>query len=276
MSIIKTGGRFTNTAVPRFNGDNCWQHHVQIFQAIVKSNGWTDETAALQLFAHLDGDALIVALLMPEGERADWKGLSQGLSDYYNSPERLAVFRRRFESATRQTGMDPATFATELEILAIRGFGDMGKCARNRMVRDKFITAQRSCGLRRHLDSVPLDTPIRDIVDRCRVWESHSEQETGSAPGAGLDQDLPGVSDDSREPGFFGSNSLKPAGCPEVYSRIPVPLASVIQSDVVVHRKRGAGGSQIAPLEIMSSLIARLLRTAQEDHPAEVKVPPDA
>ena len=59
----------------------------------MKSNGWTDETAALQLFVHLDGEALKVALLMPEGERADWKGLSQGLSDYYNSPGRLEVFR---------------------------------------------------------------------------------------------------------------------------------------------------------------------------------------
>ena len=40
---------------------------------------------------------------------------------------------------------------------------------------------------------------------------------------------------------------------------------------------RGRGGcSQDAPLEIMSSLITRLLRTAQEDNPAEVKVPPDA
>ena len=38
----------------------------------------------------------------------------------------------------------------------------------------------------------------------------------------------------------------------------------------------GGGSSQVAPLEIMSSLIARLLRAAQEDHPAEVKVPPDA
>ena len=117
-SIIKTGGYFTNTAVPRFNGDSCWQQHLQIFQSIVKSNGWTDETAALQLFAHFDGEALNVALLMPEGERADWKGLSQGLSDYYNSPGRLVVVRRHFESATRRTGMDPATFATELEILA--------------------------------------------------------------------------------------------------------------------------------------------------------------
>ena len=49
------GGGVKNMAVPRFNGDSCWQQHLQIFQAIVKSNGWTDETAALQLFAHLDG-----------------------------------------------------------------------------------------------------------------------------------------------------------------------------------------------------------------------------
>ena len=206
---------------------------MQIFQAIAKSNGWTDETAALELFAHLDGEALNVALLMPEGERENWEGLSQGLSEYYNLPGRLGVFRRQFESATRRTGMDPATFATELEILVVRGFGDMGKCRRNWMVRDRFIAAQRSCGLRRHLDSVPPDTPIRDIVHRCRVWESHSEQKRGSAPGAGLGQDLPGI--------FFRPNSLKPVGCPEVDSRIPVPVANVIQSDIVAHRKGGGG-----------------------------------
>ena len=113
----------------------------------------------------------------------------------------------------------------------------MGKCARNWMARDRFIAAQQSCGLRRHLDSVPPDTHIWDIVDRCCVWESHSEQKTGS--GAGLDQDLPGMSDDSREPGFFRPNSLKPVGCPEVDSRIPVPVANVSQSDVVAHRKGG-------------------------------------
>ena len=32
---------------------------------------------------------------------------------------------------------------------------------------------------RRHLDSVPPDTPIRDIVDRRRVWEIHSETHVG-------------------------------------------------------------------------------------------------
>ena len=55
------------------------------------------------------------------------------------------MFRRKFESVTHRTGADPATFATELEILAVRGFGDMGTCARNRMVRDRFIADQRNC-----------------------------------------------------------------------------------------------------------------------------------
>ena len=102
-NIIKTGGRFTDTAVPRFDGGGCWQQHLQIVQGIVKSNGWTDGMAALQLFAHLDGEALNVALLMPE-EREKWEGLSHGLSEYYNSPGRLAVFRRRFASAIYRPG----------------------------------------------------------------------------------------------------------------------------------------------------------------------------
>ena len=77
--------------------------------------------AALQLYAHLEGEALNVALLMPEGERANREGLLQGLSNYYNSPGRLAVFRRKLERITHRTGVDPDTYATELEILAVRG-----------------------------------------------------------------------------------------------------------------------------------------------------------
>ena len=57
-----TGAQFTNTAVPRFDGNGCWQQHLQIFNSI--SNGWRDKTAALQLFVHLEGEALNVALLM--------------------------------------------------------------------------------------------------------------------------------------------------------------------------------------------------------------------
>ena len=51
----------------------------------------------------------------------------------------------------------------------------MGHTARLRLIRDRFIAGHSSCELRRHLDSVPPETPVRDMVDRCRVWESHAE-----------------------------------------------------------------------------------------------------
>ena len=60
-----------------------------------------------------------------------------------------------------------------------------------------------------------------------------------------------------------------------VDSRVPVHVANVSQSEVVTQWKEGNGCSQITPLHMISSLAARLLRTAQEGQPAEVKVPPD-
>ena len=140
----KERGRFTNTAVPRLDGTGCWQLHLQIVQAIVKSNGWSEGTAALQLFAYLEGEAL--AFLMPKGVREKWEDLSNGLSEYYNSLGRLAVVRRQFESEIRWPGMDPATFDTELGTLAARGFGDMSKRARVVMIRDKFIADASKIG----------------------------------------------------------------------------------------------------------------------------------
>ena len=53
----------------------------------------------------------------------------------------------------------------------------MGQTARLRLIRDQFIAGHESCDLRRYLDCVPPDTPLRDIVDRCRVWESHADPE---------------------------------------------------------------------------------------------------
>ena len=98
---------------PRFDGTGCWQQH------LLKSNGWSPDTSALQLFAHLDGEALKVALLMPGRIRERWKDLVDELSAYYNTPGRLAVIRRQFENARRRPGLDPATFATELGISGI-------------------------------------------------------------------------------------------------------------------------------------------------------------
>ena len=43
------------------------------------------------------------------------------------------------------------------------------------MVCNKFIASQQSCDLRWHLDSATPETSIVDIVDSCRIWESHAE-----------------------------------------------------------------------------------------------------
>ena len=61
--------RFTSTSVPRYSGKSNWEQYHEIFEAIVCSSGWDDVTAALQLLSHLDGDALNVALLVPESWR---------------------------------------------------------------------------------------------------------------------------------------------------------------------------------------------------------------
>ena len=51
----------------------------------------------------------------------------------------------------------------------------MGQTARLRLIRDRFIAGHSNCDLRRHLDSVSPETPIRDVIGRCRVWESHAD-----------------------------------------------------------------------------------------------------
>ena len=91
------------------------------------------DTAALQLFAYLDGEALQVALLLPDIIRERWKDFVDELSAYYNTLGRLAVFRWQFENVHRRPGLDPATFATELGILALHGFSDMKEKARDLM-----------------------------------------------------------------------------------------------------------------------------------------------
>ena len=128
---------------------------------------------ALQLLSHLQGDALSVALLIPMPLQATRKELTEALSSHYGSPGRLANYRREFDKTVRKMGEDPSNFAIKLETLAVKAFGNMGQVARLRLIRDRFIAGHSSCDLRRYLDCVPPDTPLCDIVDRCRVWESH-------------------------------------------------------------------------------------------------------
>ena len=89
----------------------------------------------------------------------------------------MAHYRRQFEKTTRSAGEDPSIFAIALETLAVKAIGDMGQTARLRLICDHFIAGHSSCELRRYLDSVLPETPIRDVVDRCRVWESHADPE---------------------------------------------------------------------------------------------------
>ena len=41
--------RFTSTSIPKFSGKSNWEQYRQVFEAIVRSNGWDNVTAALQL-----------------------------------------------------------------------------------------------------------------------------------------------------------------------------------------------------------------------------------
>ena len=66
--------------------------------------------------------------------------------------------------------------------------------------------------------------------------------------------------------GFTGAHGV---------SRVPVTVVGVIPKNVEIQRKVRNGDSQLAPLEVISSLVTRLLRTAQEGRLADEKVPPE-
>ena len=148
-----------------------------MFEAIVRSNGWDNDASALQLFSHLEGDALEIAHLVPVARRSSRSCLVDSLTAHYGCPGQLADNRRQFERTIRTTGEDPANFATALESLAAKAFGEMGQTAQLWLIRDGFIAGHNSYDLRRHLNSTPPGTPIRNMVDRCRGWESHADPE---------------------------------------------------------------------------------------------------
>ena len=91
-----------------------------MFEAIVRSNGWDGVTAALQLLSHLDGDALNVALLVPESQRV------KSLSDHYSSPGRLAEYKRqfpRFRGRLRRPPPEVAPIPSDQDLLIQRLIG---------------------------------------------------------------------------------------------------------------------------------------------------------
>ena len=102
---------------------------------------------------------------------------------------RPAIFKRKFDSVARNEGFRCLCNTTGSS--GFRGcrpglFRDSGRC---------------------HLDSVSLDTPIRDIVDRCRMWESHSDENRKSPPITDVGRKYPAVTGYSLEFSFYADGS---------------------------------------------------------------------
>ena len=114
---------FTSTPVPRFQESRTGSSFVRCLKPLYVRM----VTAALQLLSHLDGDALNVALLVPEFRRVVPGFLVKSLSDHYSSPGRLAEYKRQFQRAFRRPGDDPSIFAIELETLARRAPQTLGQ-----------------------------------------------------------------------------------------------------------------------------------------------------
>ena len=80
---------FMTMKVPKFSGSTSWDQYRQVFDDIIKSNGWDDATVALQLLSHFEGDTLNVALLVSEATQVTQIGLVWVLTDHYGPPGRL-------------------------------------------------------------------------------------------------------------------------------------------------------------------------------------------
>ena len=83
-------------------------------------------------------------------------------------------YKRHFQRVVRCLRDDPSIFAIEQETLARRAFIDIDISIQLQMIQNRFM----ECALCRHLDSLGPNTPMADIVDCCRVWESHRDVET--------------------------------------------------------------------------------------------------
>ena len=120
-------------------------------------------------------------------------------------------------------------------------------------------------------NGVSSDTPIREIVDSCRVWESHADRELSSD--AGQDLDSVGESDDTRKLGCLRTDLQELLGCSEMDPRVPVSGVGVGPRSVETPRKVGEEDGQLAPLQAIASLVTRLLRSAQEGQLVDEKAP---
>ena len=86
------------------------------------------------------------------------------------------------------------------------------------------------------MDSVPPDTPIREIVDRCGVWESHADQNRRPPPGTNVGQEHPAVASDSRESSFYTEDPLMTDTHPVFEAKVPLSMVHDGVDDGAVFR----------------------------------------
>ena len=78
--------RFTKTPVPRYDGVSDWDQYREVFEAIVASNGWNDLTAAPQLLAHVDGEALECGFIGTRGPTSTPGGVDGNIDGTLHFP----------------------------------------------------------------------------------------------------------------------------------------------------------------------------------------------
>ena len=159
---------FTSTPVPKYSGKSNWEQYLGTVPRGVRSHcmfEWLGRCHGGPTAAIPSGDALNVALLVPESRRVAPGFLIKSLSEHYNAPGRLAEYKRQFQRAFRRPGDDPSIFATELETLARRAFMDIDRKIQLQMVRDRFIDGHAL-----------LERPMTTFVDSF----SHGQGRTGA------------------------------------------------------------------------------------------------
>ena len=160
---------FTMTKVPRFDGTTSWEQYRQVVDAIVLSN--SGATVVLPFgWGRVECGSPSATITSAIADRPG--GCSYDPLWVTGSVGGLPKTVRK---DNYDSGGGHVIFATALETLAVKAFGDMGQTAHLRLIRDRFIAGHGSCELRRHLDSVPPETPIRDVVDPCHIWKCHAD-----------------------------------------------------------------------------------------------------
>ena len=145
----------------------------------------------------------------------------------------------------------------------------MGQTPRLRLIRDRFIAGHSSCELRRYLDSVPPETPIRDVVARCRVWESHADPEIRRISKSSPDPIYPAyVVGDSDNVGqtIRVAAVTKPKSPPDQLEDLLRPLLANMAAPVPVP-------APVPEVPTVEKLLQRLVEEKQSRHPAAVSPP---